>query len=192
MIPNYRDSTMGSIFRRTDQPLTRSALLTAIWRGCEGGVLAAAPPDHHAGAEPAYRGPRPHGRRHATDTSARRRSAPAPRRDASDCSAVDGTGVAVARSFSSTAAFDQVFDKSILRSPGPTGARPSFTAFRAWSRRHSDAAKSCRKCPLPRPQRVPSATRGPPPRSASVAEHPPGTARPWGRLDRKQPIGGAF
>jgi hypothetical protein len=27
---------MGSIFRRTDQPLTRSALLTANWRGCEG------------------------------------------------------------------------------------------------------------------------------------------------------------
>ena len=33
MIGNYRDSTMASIFRGTDQPPTRSALLTANWRG---------------------------------------------------------------------------------------------------------------------------------------------------------------
>jgi len=33
MIRNYRDSTMGSTFRGTDQPPTRSALLTANWRG---------------------------------------------------------------------------------------------------------------------------------------------------------------
>jgi hypothetical protein len=35
MIPDYRDFTIGSIFRRTDQRSTRSALLTANWRGCE-------------------------------------------------------------------------------------------------------------------------------------------------------------
>jgi len=33
MIRNYRDSTMGSTFSGTDQPPTRSALLTANWRG---------------------------------------------------------------------------------------------------------------------------------------------------------------
>jgi hypothetical protein len=33
MIGNYPDSTMVSIFRGTDQPPTRSALLTANWRG---------------------------------------------------------------------------------------------------------------------------------------------------------------
>src|SRR6516225_6606957 len=37
MIRNYRHSTMGSIFRGTDHPPTRTALLTANWRGCEGG-----------------------------------------------------------------------------------------------------------------------------------------------------------
>ena len=37
MIPNYRDFTMGSIFSAINQPLTRSALLTANCRGCEGG-----------------------------------------------------------------------------------------------------------------------------------------------------------
>src|SRR6516165_10172923 len=31
MIRNYRDSTMRSTFRGTDQPPTRSALLTANW-----------------------------------------------------------------------------------------------------------------------------------------------------------------
>jgi hypothetical protein len=35
MIPNYRDFTIGSIFRGTDQPSTRSAPLIAQWRGCE-------------------------------------------------------------------------------------------------------------------------------------------------------------
>ena len=42
MIRNYRDYTMGSIFRGTDQPPTRSALLSANWRGCEGAFAAVA------------------------------------------------------------------------------------------------------------------------------------------------------
>src|SRR5215469_16628894 len=33
--PDYHDFTMSSAFRATDQPPTRSALLTANWRGCE-------------------------------------------------------------------------------------------------------------------------------------------------------------
>src|SRR5215831_19932216 len=35
MIPDYRDFTIGSIFSGTDQSPTRSALLTANWRGYE-------------------------------------------------------------------------------------------------------------------------------------------------------------
>src|SRR5215471_2706793 len=35
--PDYHDFTISSVFRATDQPPTRSALLTANWRGCEGG-----------------------------------------------------------------------------------------------------------------------------------------------------------
>jgi|SRR6516162_7248006 len=41
MIGNYRDSTMVSIFRGTDQPPTRRALLTPNWRGCEGTACSA-------------------------------------------------------------------------------------------------------------------------------------------------------
>src|SRR5215831_13937181 len=36
MIPNYRDFTIGSMLKGTDQSPARSALLTANWRGCEG------------------------------------------------------------------------------------------------------------------------------------------------------------
>src|SRR5215813_2059380 len=36
MIPDYRDFTIGSMFKGTDQSPARSALLTANWRGCEG------------------------------------------------------------------------------------------------------------------------------------------------------------
>src|SRR5215472_11438065 len=35
--PDYQDFTTSSVFRGTGQPPTRSALLTANWRGCEGG-----------------------------------------------------------------------------------------------------------------------------------------------------------
>src|SRR5215470_15044667 len=35
MIPDYRDFTIGSMFKGTDQSPARSALLTANWRGCE-------------------------------------------------------------------------------------------------------------------------------------------------------------
>src|SRR5262250_3289819 len=34
MIPDYRDFTIGSMFKGTDQSPARSALLTANWRGC--------------------------------------------------------------------------------------------------------------------------------------------------------------
>jgi len=76
--------------------------------------------------------------------------------------------------------------------PGPTSARLNFAAFKPWSRRHSDAAMSYRKCPLPRPQHAPPATRGPRPGSALAAEHPPRTARPLGRRRRKRSIAEAF
>src|SRR5215831_14210503 len=36
MIPNYRDFTIGSMLKGTDQSPARSALLTANWCGCEG------------------------------------------------------------------------------------------------------------------------------------------------------------
>src|SRR6516225_4342049 len=36
MISDYRDFTIGSMLRGTDQSPARSALLTANWRGCEG------------------------------------------------------------------------------------------------------------------------------------------------------------
>ena len=35
MIPDYRDFTIGSMFKGTDQSPARSALLTANWRGCD-------------------------------------------------------------------------------------------------------------------------------------------------------------
>jgi len=37
MISDYRDFPTRSIFRGTGQPPTRSALLTAKWRGCDSG-----------------------------------------------------------------------------------------------------------------------------------------------------------
>ena len=36
--PDYHDFTISSVFSATDQPTTRSALLTPNWRGCEGKV----------------------------------------------------------------------------------------------------------------------------------------------------------
>ena len=36
--PDYHDFTISSVFSATDQPSTRSALLTPNWRGCEGKI----------------------------------------------------------------------------------------------------------------------------------------------------------
>ena len=75
-----------------------------------------------------------------------------------------------------------------------TGTVPAskFRGFKPLSRRHSDAATSCRKCLPPRPQRVPPATREPPHRSAFGAVQSPGTARPLGRRHRTRSIGEEF
>jgi hypothetical protein len=63
-----------------------------------GAPSSSAPPDCRADTEPACRGPRLHGRRLATETSACRRSEPPSHQGASDCSAAGGTDAAVARS----------------------------------------------------------------------------------------------
>src|SRR5215467_4293086 len=41
MIPDYRDFTIGSVFKGTDQSPARSALLTANWHGCEAPAILA-------------------------------------------------------------------------------------------------------------------------------------------------------